>query len=165
MVTDQKNNLNQIVLRDVTDADRSIFFKHQLDPVANRMAAFTAKDPTDRAAYDTKWEKMLKDKDLTIKTILFNGEVAGSVLCHTWFGDPEINYWLGNDFWGKGIATEALKHFLEEVDIRPLLARAVTDNIGSIRVLEKCGFIASARVREFANARGEEVDEIIFMLK
>ncbi len=80
-----------ISLRDVINSDREIFFQHQLDPEANFMAAFTAKDPSDREAYDAKMDKILKDDTITIKTILFNEEVAGSVLCHGWFGDPEVS--------------------------------------------------------------------------
>ena len=156
---------NKVILRDVTLADQSIFFEHQLDPDANHMAAFTAKDPTDREYFDAKWEKMINDKGLIIKTIVFNGEVAGSVLSHKWFGDPEVSYWIGKEYWGKGIATRALKYFLSDLDIRPLYARVVKDNIGSIRVLEKCGFKVSGHDKGFANARGEEVQEIIFALK
>ena len=154
-----------ISLREVINSDREIFFQQQLDPEANFMAAFTAKDPSDREAYDAKMDKILKDDTITIKTILFNEEVAGSVLCHGWFGDPEVSYWIGQEFWGKGITTRALSIFLKNIDIRPLYARVVKDNIGSIKVLEKCGFVPFGEDRGFANARGEEVDELIFVLR
>jgi RimJ/RimL family protein N-acetyltransferase len=104
------------------------------------MAAFTAKDPTDRQAFDAHWEKILADKGITILTILYDGKVAGSVLCHAWGGEPEISYWLGRKFWGKGIATQGLALFLDVVTARPLYARVVKDNIASIRVLEKNRF-------------------------
>ncbi len=73
--------------------------------------------------------------------------------------------WIGQEFWGKGITTRALSIFLKNIDIRPLYARVVKDNIGSIKVLEKCGFVPFGEDRGFANARGEEVDELIFVLR
>ena len=156
---------NDIYLRDVIEADLPIFFEQQLDPEANRMAAFTAKDPTDREPFMVKWGKILADERIRIKTILYGEQVAGHIVSHGWFGEPEVSYWLGKEYWGRGIATAALMQFLEVVQMRPLYARAVKDNIASIRVLEKCGFTACGEDRGFANARGEEVEEIIFRLE
>lgn len=156
---------SEILLRDVIESDLPIFFIQQLDAEANRMAAFTAKDPSDRQAFDTHWAKIRADPNIQIKTILYQGQVAGSVLIHSWFGEPEVSYWIGREFWGKGIATAALKEFLGLVTTRPLYARAVKDNIASLRVLEKCGFTITGEGKGFANARGMEVEEFILILK
>lgn len=51
-----------------------------------------------------------------------------------------------------------------EDDLRPLYARAVKDNIASIRVLEKCGFVLSGEDKGFSNARSKEVEEFILKL-
>lgn len=153
-----------ITLRNVTEDDLPIFFKQQLDPDANYMAAFVAEDPTDKDVFMTHWAKILADEAITIKTILHNGENAGYVLSHPWFGEPEVTYWLGKAFWGQGIATQALQAFLTYVTHRPLYGRAVKDNIASIRVLEKCGFVVSGEDKGFANARGGEVEEVILKL-
>ena len=51
-----------------------------------------------------------------------------------------IGYWIGRDFWGRGIATAALAAFIAQVKERPLHAFVATHNVGSIRVLEKCEF-------------------------
>jgi RimJ/RimL family protein N-acetyltransferase len=91
--------------------------------------------------------------------------VAGYVLVHSWFGNPEITYWLGREYWGKGIATRALGQFLAQVVTRPLYGRAAKDNIASIRVMEKCGFTHTDEDKGFANARGEMVEEVILILK
>ena len=152
-------------LRDVTDEDLPIFFVQQLDPEANRMAAFTAKDPADRQAFAAHWARILGDETVVNKTVVVDGQVAGHVASFEHLGEPEVSYWLGPQFWGRGIATMALTAFLRSVRTRPLYARAAKDNIASIRVLEKCGFTRSGEDRGFANARGEEVEEFVFRLE
>jgi RimJ/RimL family protein N-acetyltransferase len=151
-------------LREVIESDLSIFFDQQQDDVANHMAAFTQKDPADRDAFDDRWRRIFADATLINRTILHRDEVVGSVSCHRWFGDPEIAYGVARPHWGKGIATAALSMFLEQVSERPLFARVAVDNLGSIRVLEKCGFRLIGIEREFANARGEEIDEAVYRL-
>jgi RimJ/RimL family protein N-acetyltransferase len=162
----EKNPLTgSVLLRDVSDDDLPIFFEQQLDPAANHMAAFTAEYPADRDAFTEKWTKILDDDIITKKTILFEGHVAGHVVSFERFGKPEVAYWIGKEFWGKGIATRALSELLSGLKTRPLYARAAKDNIASIRVLEKCGFTISGYEKAFANARGEEIEEAILKLK
>jgi RimJ/RimL family protein N-acetyltransferase len=158
---------SDVLLRDVTDGDLPIFFEQQLDPAANRMAAFTAQDPADRAAFTAKWAKILSDDSITKRTILFGGQVAGSVSAFVapWSAKLEVTYWIGREFWGRGIATKALAVLLSTVKTRPLYARAAKDNIASLRVLEKCGFTIAGYERGFANARGEEVEEVVLELR
>ena len=153
-----------IQLRDVVDADMPIFFAQQKEPAGVQMAAFTAKDPNDRAAFDSQWASIRADRGITLQTILYEEAVAGTILCHSWFGAPEISYWLGEAFWGKGIATAALQQFLKQVTVRPLLARVAHDNVGSLRVLQKCNFVITAQEKGFAQARGQKIPEYILML-
>jgi len=155
----------RISLRPVLPADLDVFFLQQLDPEGIRMAAFTPNDPADRAHFDAHWAKILADPNLTIRTILYDGQVAGNIACHAWFGSPEVCYWLGREFWGKGVATQALTAFLELLPVRPLSARAAKDNLASLRVLEKCGFRIVGSDKGFANGRGEEVEELILELR
>ena len=154
----------EVLLRDVEEADLTIFFDQQLDPDANHMAAFTARNPADRAAFMEHWARILGDETITKRTILVDGQVAGNVGSFEQFGEREVGYWLGKDFWGKGVATRALWAFLREVRARPLLARVAKDNLASRRVLEKCGFTICGEDKEFSNARGEEVESLILML-
>lgn len=154
-----------IVLRDVMKSDLPIFFNNQLDPEANRMAAFTAKDPTDRDVFMAHWTRILEDETITIQTILFDGQVAGSVLSYRdEDGQPEVSYWIGKPYWSKGVATRALSAFLDHIKVRPLYARAAKDNSGSLQVLEKCGFTRIGEDKGFSNARGEDVEEYILRL-
>jgi len=153
-----------ITLRPVLSGDLEVFFRNQLDPQANRMAAFTSKDPSDRQAFDAHWEKIMADKTVFIRTILVDGKVVGSVLKYEMMGDSEVSYWIDRQYWGQGITTTALQSFLEELTARPLFGRAAADNLGSIRVLEKCGFQKIGVEKGFANARGEEIEEVVMRL-
>lgn len=151
-----------ITLREIVEEDLAVFFEQQLDPEANFMAAFTARDPTDREAFLAHWHRILGDSSNLIRTIVYDGQVAGSVSSYLDEGKPEVTYWLGKEFWCKGIATQALANFLEQVNrTRPIYARAAKDNLGSLRVLEKCGFVITGEARGFANARGEEIEEVV----
>ena len=155
---------NELLLRNIADNDLPIFFEHQLDQEANYMAAFTAKDPTNRAAFMAHWRSILANETVIIQTIIFNGHVAGSVSSYEDEGKPEVTYWLGREFWGRGLATQALNRMLHLVVDRPIFARAATDNIGSIRVLQKCGFKIIGKNKDFANGRGEDTEEYILRL-
>lgn len=152
-------------LRDVLKSDLPIFFDQQLDPDANHMAAFTAQDPTNQDAFMARWTRILEDKIGRVQTILFNGQVAGSVLIYEDEDKRlEVSYWIGKSYWGQGIATRALQAFLTDIEARPLYARAAKDNLASLRVLEKCGFARIGEDKGFANARGEEIEEFILRL-
>jgi RimJ/RimL family protein N-acetyltransferase len=151
-----------VVLRDVEDQDLAHFFANQLDEEANRMAAFTSKDPTDRAAFDAHWAKIRNDETVEIRTVVGDGAVVGSVLSwvHPDFGKPELAYWFAREHWGKGIATEAVAAFLRVFPERPIYAHVAKDNVGSLRVLEKCGFAVVGAMSEYSNVRGHEVEEL-----
>lgn len=155
---------NSVQLRNVTEADIAVFFEQQQDAVAVRMAAFTAKDPADREAFEAKWARILGDESVVAKTIVFDGRVAGHVAKYLRDGQPEVTYWIGRAFWGRGIATAALRAFLRVVTDRPLHAAAAKDNVASLRVLERCGFVVTGCERGFANAREEEIDEVLLRL-
>ena len=123
MTTSPSSPTPEILLRDVIEADLPIFYAQQLDPDANWMAAFAAKDPADKDAFASKWSRILRDERTTVRTIVVGAQVAGSVFCWTddELGHPEVSYWLGREHWGQGVATRALALFLEIVRERPLL--------------------------------------------
>ncbi len=139
-------------LRDVEESDLPVFFEQQRDPLANEMAAFPARDHDSFMAH---WKKIMADETVTLKTILHDGQAAGNIVSWEGSGQREVGYWLGRDYWGKGVATKALSMFLEQVKIRPLYAHVAKHNSASFRVLEKCGFKVSG------GDRLEEKDEVI----
>ena len=156
---------DDLCLREVVEDDLAWFFGFQLDPDANYMAAFTARDPTDRDAFTAHWNKILANPTNILRTIVFDGQVVGSVSSYEESGKPEVTYWIGRAYWGKGIGTRALTAFLVQVNItRPIYARVAQDNLGSRRILEQCGFQVIAETKGFANARSKVVEELLLEL-
>ncbi|MDP9329077.1 MAG: GNAT family N-acetyltransferase [Actinomycetota bacterium] len=144
-------------LRDVAEDDLPIFFDHQRDPVANRMAAFPARD---REAFFEHWTtKILGDDTVTKRTILADEQVVGNIGSWEMSGETIVGYWIGRDQWGKGIASRALSLFIGEVHTRPLYAHVAKHNLASIRVLEKSGFV---RVGEAI--ADDQIEEVILRL-
>lgn len=150
-----------------------MLFEQQLDPDANRMAAFGAADPSDRAAFDARWTRILGAPSILgaasidVRAIeTEDGELAGSILL--WrdpdLPGPEVSYWLGRTFWGRGIATAALAAFVDEIPTRPLFGRAAADNTASLRVLEKTGFVRVGEDEGWSDRRGATVREVILRL-
>ncbi|GGL83159.1 N-acetyltransferase [Streptomyces fumigatiscleroticus] len=154
----------RVMLREVHDSDLPVFFRQMNDPEALRMAAFTPADPADRDAFDAQWARIMSSA-FVVRTILADGDVVGNAAVYGEPGEREVTYWVDRAWWGRGVATAALRGLLAEVAERPLYARAAADNAGSLRVLEKCGFRRSVLARGFAQARGEEIDELVLVLQ
>jgi RimJ/RimL family protein N-acetyltransferase len=160
-----RNGPPDLVLRELEDRDLDVLFEHWTDREAIRMAAFTPADPDDRGAFDARWAKIRGDRNNTNRIIETEGRVVGHIASFDLEGQREVTYWIGRQYWGQGIATRALKEFLTTIETaRPLYARAASDNAGSIRVLEKCGFTRVGEDRGFAHGRGEETEEVILRL-
>ena len=153
-----------ILLTETKEEDLNAFFQIQLDKEGNYLAAFTSKDPNDKAAYIEKHTKFLTEPTITTRTIKVNDEIAGSIAKFVIENEAEITYWIDRKFWGQGIATTALKELLKIVPTRPIYGRVAFDNYGSQKVLEKCGFIKTGTDKGFANARQAEIEEYIYRL-
>ena len=147
---------DEVRLRNVRPDDLPVFYEHQLDADAARIAAFSSRD---RAAFDAHWAKnILGNPAAVTQTILFDGQVAGNIGSWLQDGVRLVGYWIGREYWGRGVATRALAAFLQLVTERPLYAYVAKHNTGSIRVLEKCGFTLE---REES---GGDVTELVFVL-
>jgi RimJ/RimL family protein N-acetyltransferase len=140
-----------ILLREVIDSDLPIFYQNQADPIAYQMAAYPSKDWESFLAH---WKNILADETNRFQTIVYQGQVAGNVLSFLMDGKREVGYWLGREFWGKGIATQALALFLQQEQTRPLYGVVIKHNAASKRVLENCGF----------HLQAEEAEQVIFIL-
>ena len=78
----------------------------------------------------------------------------------------EIGYWLGESHWGQGIATEALllvtDHVFSTVNLLRLFAMPFADNTGSMRVLEKAGYVREATLRASSVKYGQARDQALY---
>lgn len=155
---------NNITLAQTTIADLETLFQFQLDKEANYLAAFTPNNTADKPAYLSKYSKLLSDPTVNNQTIIVDNVIAGSIAKFEMHGDAEITYWIDKKYWGKGVATSALKKFLSIEKTRPIYGRVAFDNYGSQKVLEKCGFVKIGADKGFANARQTEVEEYIYKL-
>ncbi len=154
----------EVQLREVEHDDLEAFWGFYSDPEVQRVTAITREYHYDRGAFDRHWERILAAPGVVNRTVLADGEVAGQIAV---FGPPderEVTYTVGRRFWGRGVATAALRLLLELEPTRPVHAGAATDNIGSIRVLEKCGFVVTGHARDQSIARGGEVDVVLLTL-
>ncbi|MDP1546708.1 MAG: GNAT family N-acetyltransferase [Anaerolineales bacterium] len=128
----------KIRLRPVLETDIPILFQQQLDTEAAAMSAYPSKD---RGEFMRHWEGILKNKNVTARAIIYKEKMAGHILC--WKEgkyEQRVGYWIGREFWSRGIASAAVAELLAQVKIRPLVAEVANHNIASKRVLEKNGF-------------------------
>lgn len=177
-------NQMRVMLRPVRREDLETLFRQINDPEGMRMVGSVRDTHTDRDAYMARWETIFANAKVIPRAIVVAGSgvssgdgsevIAGSIACFERVLEPlrpcrilpgpEIGYWLGREFWGKGIASEAVRQFVAEVPRRPLYARAASDNVASIRVLQKAGFREIGREMFFANMRGKEIEETLMVV-
>ena len=78
----------------------------------------------------------------------------------------EIGYWLGEAFWGRGIATEALQlvtaHAFTQMRFLRLFALPFADNVASVRVLEKAGYVCEGRLHSSSVKHNVPKDQFIY---
>jgi [ribosomal protein S5]-alanine N-acetyltransferase len=153
-----------VTLRPSTPDDASVIFQIEADPEGRRMAAFGGANDDSELAFRARWERMLADSTVSVRTVLWSGNIVGSVYHFPLFNKPSVAYWIAREVWGKRIATRALTAFLQEIPTRPLFARVATDNVASRKVLENCGFRRIGVDRGFARFRGAEIEELIYRL-
>ena len=153
-----------VSLRPVEDRDLDTLYLQVTDPESIRMAAFTAEDQTDRRAFLDRTSRLRADTSVSHRVIDVDGVTAGTIGFFRIDNQSEVTYWVDRAQWGRGIASAALGILLAETAERPIYARAASDNVGSLRVLEKAGFRRVGVDRGFAAGRGEEIEETIMRL-
>jgi [ribosomal protein S5]-alanine N-acetyltransferase len=154
----------QVSLRPLREEDLPRLFEIQLDEEARYLAAFVTEETRDREAYLAKHRKILAAPGITNRGVEVDGELVGSVAVFPIEGDIELTYWIRRDLWGRGVATAAVAGLLKEVAVRPIRARVVQDNTGSVRVLERNGFVRMGSEDAFADGRQATVTELIYKL-
>ena len=113
---------------------------------------------------------LLKEEPKTTFAIATDAEAIGCIGLR--LGDDvhrktaEMGYWLGEPFWGRGIMTEVVQEFtrwaFKAFDLQRIFAQPFADNTGSVRVLEKAGFICEGRMRANVFKDGRVLDSFIY---
>lgn len=128
------------------------------------MAAFTPPDPSDRDAFAAHMARVRSSPENVLKAVVYDDVLVGSVASFIMEGETEVTYWIDRAYWGRGIATAALEQLLSLVPVRPVFARAASDNLGSLRVLARCGFAAIGTNQDYAAGRDGVIEETILRL-
>lgn len=149
-------------LRPVIDSDLPILYEQQRDPEAAWQADFQMREWEPFLAH---WTKIRADEQNLVRVILAGEQVAGEIASFEMDGHREVGYWLGREFWGRGIATRALAAFVELVEFRPLYGYVIKEHLASQRVLQKCGFRPCGSAGEFSTLRQAEVEFAILVLE
>ena len=150
----------KIELRAISEADFPTLFEYQRDPVAVAMSSASTRE---RDAFVAHWLSILSNPDVMARAIVCDGLLAGNLSSFDRLGKREVGYWLGREFWGRGIATAALRLYLDEETVRPLWARVAPQNAASLRVLAKCGFVVTGRER-FPLTPDDPVEDFVLNL-
>ena len=151
-------------LRPVLASDIDLFFEHHLELRPMPTGASAADLASRKATFVDRWEQMLSDERVLARTILWKGAVAGYVAYLIQRDKPSISCWLGRDYWGKGLATQGVRGFLDLIEQRPVYARVAFDNLAAMQVLRHTGFAIVGHDSFFSEAHGYEIDEIILAL-
>lgn len=151
-----------VVLRPTVAEDLETLYAFHSDPEGARMSVMT---PRDHPTFMADWAGFITDPTVTLRSILADGVLAGSISCFDLDGLRSVGYFIGRQHWGRGIASRALQALISEVKIRPLHARAARTNIGSITVLERAGFTLTGYRHAPAQGRYLECEEAIFELR
>jgi RimJ/RimL family protein N-acetyltransferase len=157
--------VTDVALRALEDSDLDGLFAQMSDPEAVWMAAFTSRDPADRAAFDAHLARIRADPDVTMLAVTLDGKLVGSIGSFVMEGETDITYWVDRAFWGQGIAGRAVAAFLAVQPVRPLYGRAASDNLGSLKVLRRAGFREIGTEISYANARAAEIEETVLRLE
>jgi len=155
-----------ILLREYADSDleRLVYLANN-ENVA-RYLVYTFPHPYTKA--DAEWwiSSGSKQNGAITRVIEFQGLFVGSVGITPQSGwrdhIAEIGYWVAEDYWCKGIATAALLQMTDygfsNRKFRKLCAPVLAPNIGSMRVLEKCGYQREAILKSEVQKKGTYFD-------
>lgn len=153
---------NRVYLRDIAQDDLPRMYEFNLDPEANRIAATI---PRSAEAFEAHWKNALADGDVVARAISVGDLLVGYISCFKRDGFHSVGYWVGQEFWGQGIASRALELLLDEVAIRPLHAHVATSNQASLRVLQRYGFVVQSVQVAPADDRYLECEEAFLVLE
>jgi RimJ/RimL family protein N-acetyltransferase len=150
-----------VQLREPIEGDFELVLPMFLDPASDAMAMV---HPRTRADFEKQWNQRTTNPACLLRTILCDGEVVGRVNSFQVGDEVHVGYRVARSHWGRGVMGEALRQFLGLIEHRPLIARAAKSNVGSCRVLEKCGFVCVAEYDADEDDHGSACVEVRYEL-
>lgn len=161
---------NKIILEVMKKKDAKAFFENIKDPeISEYSGPYYATSFKKAKKYIKKCEKRIIMKENYCLGIYskVNQEFLGSIgLINVDYKNKnaEIGSWIGKKFWGRGFMTEATKLIIsygfKELHLHRIYASVHEKNIGSKRVMEKCGFKEEGKTKESVFSNGKYFDEI-----
>lgn len=118
------------------------------------------------------WIEKANEPPVTNFAIVVESEAVGGVGMilkdDIYRRSAEVGYWLGEQFWGRGLVTEAVRAIIEyafeNFDLCRLYAGVLEWNPASMKVLEKAGFQLEARLRKAVTKDNQTMDEFIYAI-
>lgn len=146
-VTMIRTNTATVRLRRTVLADVPILHAFECEITSNQLAGTK---PRAWGAFSARWNDILSDPSgvatgVTPRVVLLGETLVGSINISPYQGAPALGYWIAGEFWGRGIASQAVSLMLREFTPRPLYATAASHNLPSHRVLHKNGFVVIDR--------------------
>ena len=159
--------------RDFTPGDIPAVHEYTSDPEVTRWSTWgpNTLDKTTSFVEDAAQAHLNKDRTAYSLAAVLDGKPIGSV--GVWTTDPhdrngELGYTFHRAHWGNGYATEAVNQLLtfgfDTLQLERISATCHPGNIGSIRVLEKSGFILEGRLRSHRLVRGARRDSLLYSI-
>jgi len=160
------------IVRDWSSADRADLVSHANNRNVWRNLTHAFPYPYTDADADGWLTPLTSMAEPTHWAIEVDGAAVGAigislgegVFCKT----AELGYWLGEQFWGRGIMSDAVGHVapyvMAKYELCRLQAAVYEWNPGSMRVLERCGFTRESVARANVYKDGQVIDEIIYAL-
>lgn len=153
-----------IVLRSLADDDLDRLFVWENDDRAVKTAAFTRADSSDRWSFEDHYHRIRGNPDCTVRAVDDDGVLVGVIGSSSSEVGREVTYWIDPGQWGRGLASAALRSFLDVEPTRPLFARVAEHNVGSAKVLRRAGFVQVGAERSSAEGLGREIGETVHRL-
>jgi len=162
----------RLILRRIRPSDTDDIFAYSRDPEVSKYLLWSPHpDKAYTKSYFSIVDKKYKSSEFYDWGIEYCGRMIGTCgfTCFDIYNNKgEVGFVLNREFWGAGIATEALERIIEfgfrELRLHRLEARVMVGNSASRAVLEKCGFMKEGVLREAVFAHGEYKDVMVLGL-
>ena len=163
-------DLGHFLIREWRRGDEESLVRHANNPKVVRTLRDRFPHPYTRADADLWIAHASAEDPITNFALVVDGQAVGGIgfmrQDDVSRRSVEIGYWLGEAYWGRGIATAAVcalsDYIFASFDVCRIYASVFDTNGASIRVLEKAGFVCEGRQRRAVTKNGETLDSLMY---